>query len=467
VSDETDLLRAQNNPLLEQEVLGLRAESRELAAWLNLAQALPGIVDVKKPVEEILLHVAQAAATATGMQRVFFFARAADTLQPIGASATRRLPPETMALLQAQASGLCNPPADPAQQGLAQAVGLERFLWMSMEVKGLAPLLMIAGSDGAAVDDGMDDRTLVHFANLVQQFGLLLKNRVLVAALEHEKHLLAELNEALEQRVAERSKEFAQANGEISRALTLMREKDRLMKEDLEQARSFQQSLLPALPISARMEFDALYRPVDLVGGDLYDVFEFEPGLFRVFVADATGHGVQASLRTIVLKSEYDQLKVMYAEPREVLQALNQRLLARHRPGDMLCTACCVDIDARDGVKICHASAAHPAPIRVRGDGFLRLHLDSPLLGAAANVEFPQSETQLAPDDWLILYTDGISEQIVHGCVFDFENAIVSAARHASTKITLLRQVLDQFISFLGPDPVEDDIVLISARVRP
>jgi serine phosphatase RsbU (regulator of sigma subunit) len=454
----------------EQNVLPLRAEARQLAAWLSLAQALPGIVDVRRPIEEILSQVGQAVAAATGIQRVGFFTCTADTLRSVGlgTSASRTLPPETLALMQAKASGLCNRSVDRATLGLAQAIGLQSFLWLRMGVAGQAPWLLVAGFESQPPDGGVfDESELGHLVNLGQHLGVLLKNRVLVAELEREKRLLADLNEDLEQRIAERTKEFARANTEISRALALLREKERRLKEDLEQARTFQQTLLPTLPVSPRLAFDALYRPVDLVGGDLYDVFELEPGRYRILVADATGHGVQASLRTIVLKSEYDQLKAQHAEPQDVLGALNRRLLARHRSGDMLCTACCVDIHTRGEVRIHHASAGHPAPIHTRADGFEQLHLDSPLLGASVDVSFPQAETRLAANDWLVLYSDGISEQLVDGRVFDFENAILSATRRPNGKKTLLRQVLDEFIAFLGPDPVEDDIVLISVHLLP
>ncbi|HEX7596739.1 MAG TPA: SpoIIE family protein phosphatase [Polyangia bacterium] len=444
---------------------------KHLSAWLSVAQALPGIVDVRKPIEDILPQVAHAVAAATGIERVRFFTCTADTIRLVdqGTTLSRTLRPETMALLQANASGLCNRPLDRATEGLGQAVGLESFMWSRMGVAGQEPWLVVLGFENQppAVGGAFDESDLGQLVNLGRQLGVLLKNRAMVAELEREKRLLAELNEDLEQRIVDRAKEFARVNTEISRALALLREKERRLKEDLEQARTFQQTLLPALPVSSRLAFDALYRPVEQVGGDLYDVFEFEPGHYRILVADATGHGVQASLRTIVLKSEYDQLKAQHAEPRDVLGALNRRLLARHRSGDMLCTACCVDIQTRGEVKVRHASAGHPAPIHTRADGVEPLHLDSPLMGASVDVAFPQAEIQLAADDWLVLYSDGISEQLVNGRVFDFESAILSATRRPNGKKSLLRQVLDEFISFLGPDPVEDDIVLISAHLLP
>ncbi|EMG22411.1 stage II sporulation protein E domain protein [Leptospira interrogans serovar Copenhageni str. LT2050] len=45
------------------------------------------------------------------------------------------------------------------------------------------------------------------------------------------------------------------------------------------------------------------------VGGDLYDLFEIRPGVLRVFIADATGHGIQAALLTMTLKGILESIK--------------------------------------------------------------------------------------------------------------------------------------------------------------
>jgi sigma-B regulation protein RsbU (phosphoserine phosphatase) len=88
-------------------------------------------------------------------------------------------------------------------------------------------------------------------------------------------------------------------------------------------------------------------------------------------------------------------------------------------------------------------------------------------LGAAADVEFPQAKNTLDPNDWLIAYTDGISEQIANGQTFGLEKAIVSALRSGPGARPLLRRLFDEFIGFLGPIPVEDDIALVAAHVLP
>ena len=108
----------------------------------------------------------------------------------------------------------------------------------------------------------------------------------------------------LRARADELERKVDERTAELASTYQLLREKDDRLHEDLLRAREFQQRILPQLPAHPRVRFAAAYKPADLVGGDLYDVCALAPGRFRVLVADTTGHGVQASLRTMVLKTE-------------------------------------------------------------------------------------------------------------------------------------------------------------------
>src|SRR6185436_18140879 len=152
------------------------------------------------------------------------------------------------------------------------------------------------------------------------------------------------------------------ANESLTRTLAALEQRDAEVREDLEEARAFQQLILPAMPSDSRLEFAALYHPTAEVGGDIYDVFELEPGHIRVFMADARGHGVQAALRTILLRSDYERVRRDREGPGTVLAQLNQRIVARYPGMHLQCTAACVDVfpDPRGGARIRYAAAAHP-----------------------------------------------------------------------------------------------------------
>jgi serine phosphatase RsbU (regulator of sigma subunit) len=132
---------------------------------------------------------------------------------------------------------------------------------------------------------------------------------------------LEHVNEALER-----------TNRDLTAALRALEEKDRRHREDLAQARAFQQQILPREPQPGFFDCRAVYRPVEMVGGDIYDIAELDAWAFRFFIADAPGHGVQAAMRTMIVKTEYDRIKETSMDPAQLLE-LNDRIcaLARHR----------------------------------------------------------------------------------------------------------------------------------------
>lgn len=81
------------------------------------------------------------------------------------------------------------------------------------------------------------------------------------------------------------------------------------MKEELNLAKKLQTEILPDIPSFAGIKIHSTYLPMMEVGGDLYDLFEIRPGVLRVFIADATGHGIQAALLTMTLKGILESIK--------------------------------------------------------------------------------------------------------------------------------------------------------------
>ncbi|HEX2923879.1 MAG TPA: SpoIIE family protein phosphatase [Chloroflexota bacterium] len=98
------------------------------------------------------------------------------------------------------------------------------------------------------------------------------------------------INAALEEEVAERTKEI--------------QEKNRTIVESIEYALAVQRSILPPAPIHGRGFGDSfvIWRPRDVVGGDFYWTRETERGSLLV-VADCTGHGVAGAFMTMAVNS--------------------------------------------------------------------------------------------------------------------------------------------------------------------
>jgi serine phosphatase RsbU (regulator of sigma subunit) len=273
----------------------------------------------------------------------------------------------------------------------------------------------------------------------------------------------------LQLQVASRTAELSRANADISLALDTIQRHERSRDEDLEKARLFQVKLLPSLPARTDLSVAAHYAPLERVGGDIYDLLELPDGTLRIFMADATGHGVQASMRTLMLKGAYDRLPGDQLGPAALLSQLNQRLVQEFPDGDLHCSACCVDVTPRaDGATVRFANAGS-VPIYVYSAGAPReVYTEGPLLGVD-NLSWPEpAKIELQPGEVLLIATDGLVEQPDRNRR-RFEARLVSPELRlqdeqlgsASPARDALSRLLLEFEAFLDGEPVRDDVTVV------
>jgi PAS domain S-box-containing protein len=204
--------------------------------------------------------------------------------------------------------------------------------------------------------------------------------------------------------------EHKRAEEEIRRVLRALEERDAMFERDLERARAFQESMHPPRLVHPRVSVEVGFEPVDQVSGDTYD-HEVDGPTLRLFLADATGHGVNAALTTMFLRSEYEVASRAHASPAEVLRELNVRMTRFHDRLTMRFTAVCMTLDLVSG-ELRWSAAAHPPPCVVRGGEVLELDTGGPFVGLTSDAEFPEWRYLLEPGEAICLYTDGISEAL-------------------------------------------------------
>jgi serine phosphatase RsbU (regulator of sigma subunit) len=236
------------------------------------------------------------------------------------------------------------------------------------------------------------------------------------------------------------------------------------MNEDLAQARAFQQRILPALPRTPEAHFAVIYRPAEEVGGDLYDIHRTTGGGFRVFIVDAIGHGMQAALRTMILKAEWDRVRDA-ATPVRALVELNRRLVAAFPGLELQCTASCVDVTP-DGerAQVAYATAAHPPLVIGSPSGARQVYKAGPFLGVLPDVELDEVYFNLPRGDRLFLFTDGLVEETRGQEEFGMTRVLAALGRRAALDATLaaVAAEVDEFVG--GAEPV-DDLTLIGLEI--
>ena len=159
---------------------------------------------------------------------------------------------------------------------------------------------------------------------------------------------------------------------------------------------------------------DTVYAPVDEIGGDFLEAFFLDSRSLIATVADATGHGISASLFTMVYKTLLHSSFGRHQQPAAVLARVNREFLETADVDGFFIGACLVrfDTEARTGA---YAAAGHPRGLIFSRDGEKRvlresLAVQSPMLGMDPEAQYHEIAFSLPPGDLLLLCSDGILE---------------------------------------------------------
>ncbi len=238
------------------------------------------------------------------------------------------------------------------------------------------------------------------------------------------------------------------------------RERERIDQE-LHVAQLIQQQFLPhELPELRGWQVAAFYRPAATVGGDFYDLIELEDGRIMVVEGDVTGHGVPAAL---VMASTHALLRStagMTKRPGEVLRRVNELLVAQI-PENMFVTCLALVIDLDTG-RTQFANAGHNLPYIRRANEVVRLEARGMPLGLMPDSVYEEIETQIATDDIVLIYSDGITEQHDQaGQMFGFHRT-AALVGDAITGDDLIDRSISALSSFSTGVEQEDDITLVT-----
>jgi sigma-B regulation protein RsbU (phosphoserine phosphatase) len=252
-------------------------------------------------------------------------------------------------------------------------------------------------------------------------------------------------------------------SAQLVRVLSELERSETTTKAQLQQALRFQRALQSNQLADPRISVQTIYLPAEIISGDVYDLAVVEESLVRVFVADATGHGVAAGLATMFIKSEYEAQKRVQGGPAEVLRAMNELLTSRYANLELRFTALCLDVHL-DERRIVYAAGAHPGPLVVRSSGVQELPTGGTYLGLVREGSFPENSVEFTRGDALVAFTDGLPDaDTVDGALFGSERVkTVVAEAHASGKVPSALLV-ERLSAFVGEGRrLPDDVTIVA-----
>lgn len=185
-------------------------------------------------------------------------------------------------------------------------------------------------------------------------------------------------------------------------------------RRQLTSASRVQRQLLPAaLPRFENLSLSVVYRPADVVSGDIYDIRQLDDDHVAIAVVDTQGHGISAALLSVFIKRA---LRIDEAgdggghlrRPNEVLARLNAELLETELSETQFAAAVYAVFNLRTR-RIDVARAGAPYPILRRADGNCALLRPAgTLIGVIPDARLALESHALRPGDSVIFYSDGL-----------------------------------------------------------
>ena len=223
---------------------------------------------------------------------------------------------------------------------------------------------------------------------------------------------------------------------ENARLFAASRAKSRLDHE-IEIASQIQRHLLPkSFPDTPTLQICGTTLACLSVGGDCFDVFELSGGRYGFFIGDISGKGISAALLATLLQGVFFTTAALDIPLTETVKRVNKYLCERSIE-ERYATLFYGVLDPSGQLE--YVNAGHVPPLLRRADGSLdALQAESVPVGMFADAVFLSSTIQLAPNDVLVIYTDGVTE------ASNIQNELFDETR--------LRTILQAFTGASGND---------------
>jgi len=175
-----------------------------------------------------------------------------------------------------------------------------------------------------------------------------------------------------------------------------------------------QWALLPPLSMTnPQVAVAGILEPAYDVAGDSFD-YALNDDALHVAIIDAMGHGLNAAVMATVAIAAYRHARRHDVELPDLYSAMD-RAIAGQFDEDHFVTVQMAHLDVASG-RLRWVNAGHPHPLLLRRRRVIR-PLDSPTtLPLGLGGSDPQvSEEALEPGDRVLFFTDGITEEHLHG----------------------------------------------------
>lgn len=250
-----------------------------------------------------------------------------------------------------------------------------------------------------------------------------------------------------------------------------VRENERVRRE-LEIATEIQKSIFPAHPPEIEgLEIEAKSVPAKEVGGDYFDFFPNSSGEQMGFIiADASGKGLPGTLYMTRSRSVFRVISSEEVHPGKILSRSNNYIAADASSGKGMFITVLYLLYNKEKKQMTCANAGHYPPLwfKAKEKVFAEITTSGVPVGILPEQTYPEETIQLASQDLLVMYTDGVTEaRAGNGEMFGVERLKRLIERNSALGARDLFSKIEAGIKeFIGQAPPFDDLTLMVIRVQ-
>jgi len=253
---------------------------------------------------------------------------------------------------------------------------------------------------------------------------------------------------------------------ENARLYEELAQREQRMEEDLRAAFRLQSVLLPrTAPEIAGLEIGISSRPAREISGDLYDFYEHKDGSTLIAFGDVSGKGAAAALYGALISGLLRILAPRSRGTSQLMKLMNETLLER-KVRDQYATLS-LHLWNAGRLSFTLTSAGTLPPVLCRDGKLIDSVTAGVPIGLLPDQEYEQVAIIAQPRDLLLLYSDGVEDQLAGNDDYGRErlNALL-ASIHEKPPQEVANAILEDIDVFRGATPLTDDQTVIALRVR-
>ncbi len=235
-------------------------------------------------------------------------------------------------------------------------------------------------------------------------------------------------------------------------------------ERELRLAAGIQQGLLPrSLPHTAQYDFGSKIHFMREVGGDYYDIISLGNGRQGISIGDVSGKSVPAAILVAMAKYVLRASAVTENDPARSLEAVNRNIINDLSP-EMFISMFYGILNLADN-KLVYANAGHEPPLlfRERSHSCRFLQATGVVLGVMSNSSYQHATVKLEQGDWLVLYTDGVTEaRKSDGELFGSRRVCEALERNHHMPAQIMAEYLFKEVYDYSTGKISDDVAILA-----